>query len=66
MDKLIYERKKQNDSFMTALENRIQADVGCTKKEANIVANYILALFATAEELSDKDADEELNYGDNR
>lgn len=44
MDKEHFEiiMKQANGSLMTALENQIQADIGATRKQANLVANHIL------------------------
>lgn len=44
MDREFYEitMKQANESLMTALENQIQADVGGTREQANILANHIL------------------------
>lgn len=46
--------KQANGSLMTALENRIQADISATRKEANMVANHILDILDAYEEFKKK------------
>ena len=56
MDKEFYDiiMKQANGSLMTALENQIQADIGGTRKQANIVANHILDILDAHKEFSSK------------
>lgn len=56
MDKEFYDiiMKQANGSLMTALENQIQADIGGTRQQANIVANHILAILDAHKEFSNK------------
>lgn len=56
MDKEFYDimMKQANGSLMTALENQIQADIGGTRQQANIVANHILDILDAHKEFSNK------------
>jgi len=44
--------KQAKGSLMTALENQIQADVGGTRKQANILANHILDILDAHKEFN--------------
>lgn len=56
MDREFYEiaMKQANGSLMSALENQIQADVGGTRKQANILANHILDILDAHKEFKEK------------
>lgn len=55
MNREFYEitMKQANGSLMTALENQIQADVGGTRKQANILANHILDILDAHKEFTE-------------
>lgn len=44
--------KQANGNLMTALENQIQADIGGTRKQANILANHILDILDAHKEFN--------------
>lgn len=55
MDRKFYEiiMKRANGSLMTALENQIQADVGGTRDQANILTNHILDILDAHKEFKE-------------
>lgn len=55
MDKEFFDimMKQANGNLMTALENQIQADVGGTRKQANILANHILNILDAHREFNE-------------
>lgn len=57
MDREFFEitMQKANGSLMTALENQVQADVGGTRKQANILVNHILDILDAHKEFCNKE-----------
>lgn len=55
MDEELYKiiMEQANGSLMTALENQIQADVGGSREQANILANHLLNILDAHKEYKD-------------
>lgn len=45
--------EQANGNLMTALENQIQADVGGTREQANLLANHLLDILDSHQEYKD-------------